>query len=207
MARGRKTVQFNSDELNREDFAHLNLRQNFTALTYLPIHRATTLLGCIEIVSFADRPTERTIDTLSVIAGYAATALASSAVYESERNAGLASVMRLTQLYDIEKVFNATLEMQPLFEIICSKVQDLTKASAVNLWMVEQDDLSLVHQVGNDPAMTIGDRQREGEGIVAAVGETGEDLLVQAHEEMLVSRNLASPQLRGRFLDGGRTYQ
>ncbi len=146
-------------------------------------------MGCIEIVSFAGPPAEEVLDQIGEIAGVAAIAFAGALAYAAERNAGLASVMRLTQLYDIEKVFNATLEMESLLPIICEKVGDLIHAAAVNLWMVEQEDLLLVQQAGDDPGAQVGERQSGSSGTIGQIGESGEAVLLQAEDEALVQRN------------------
>jgi RND family efflux transporter MFP subunit len=192
LARERVTFQLLAEQLKREDFAHLDVRQSFRALTYVPILLEEQLLGGLEIVSFSAPPSEATLETINQIAVCAAIAFASSLRYEAERNAGLSSVLRLTQLYDIEKVFNATLEMQEILPVICSKVQDLTGATAVNLWMVDQTDLLLVQQAGNDPGAEINDRQEEGQGLAAGVAESGEAVLYQLEDEALQRRNPSS---------------
>jgi transcriptional regulator with GAF, ATPase, and Fis domain len=192
VANGRAILQFKPDELTREDYAHLDVRQSFSALTYVPVVLDEQLLGCVEIVSFSEPPTEFLLERVAQMADGAALALNSARVYEAERNAGLSSVMRLTQLYDIEKVFNATLEIHTLLPVICSKVQDLTGATGVNLWMVDEKDLLLMQQAGEDPGATQGDRQDAGAGIVGDVGDTGTAMLFQADEEPLQKRNLVS---------------
>ena len=119
------------------------------------------------------------LEGIGEIARIGALALAGGAIYATERDAQLASVMRLTQLYDIEKVFSASLEMETLLPVICEKVFDLIRAQAVNLWMVDQQDLVLMQQSGGDPVAQVGDRQAAGGGIVADAGEEGEAVLVQ----------------------------
>jgi transcriptional regulator with GAF, ATPase, and Fis domain len=192
VARERAVLRFNPDELTREDYAHLDVRQSFTALTYVPIMLDEKLIGCVEIVSFSQRPTEALLGAVTRMADFAAIAFGTALAYEGERNASLSSVMRLTQLYDIEKVFNATLELQTLLPVICSKVQDLTGATGVNLWMFDEKDLLLMQQTGEDPGAKPRDRQGAGGGIVGDVGETGEPVLFQADEQPLQKRNLES---------------
>ena len=71
--------------------------------------------------------------------------------YEGERNSHLESISRLTQLYDVEKVFNSTLEMDELNPIITAKVRELLEAQAVNLWLVKDDqELLLMDRSGED---------------------------------------------------------
>jgi len=48
----------------------------------------------------------------------AGAALAAAIQYEAERNDSLSSISRLTQLYDLEKSFSSTLEMDELLPII-----------------------------------------------------------------------------------------
>lgn len=201
VAEERAILRFGVDDLNRSDFAHLDVRQNLTALSYVPLLHGEQLFGCIEIVSFAAPPSEEVLEQIGEIAGLAAIAFAGALAYASERNAGLASVMRLTQLYDIEKVFNATLEMDSLLPIICEKVGDLIHAAAVNLWMVDRDDLLLVQQAGDDPGAQAGERQTgPAGGIAGQVGESGDPLLLQAGDEALIARNARAGDLRAGSL-------
>ncbi|MBB5341515.1 efflux RND transporter periplasmic adaptor subunit [Tunturiibacter gelidoferens] len=190
-------MQFAAGDLAREEFAHLDLRRSFSALSYVPILLNDRLLGCIEIVSFGEAATEEALDEAAEMAEHAAVALDAALRYEAERGAGLASVLRLTQLYDIERVFNATLEMRELLPIICSKVQDLMGADAVNLWLVDQSDLLLTEQVGEE-GTALGERRADGEGVVGGVGETGEEALVQEDERSVI----AAPLLHAEALTG-----
>jgi RND family efflux transporter MFP subunit len=212
LARERSVLQFTADEVARDEYAHLDVRQTVSAFTYVPMLVGEEIVGAIEIVSFAELPDESILEHVTDIANLGAIAFTSSAVYSVERNAGLASVMRLTQLYDIEKVFNATLEMQTLLPVICDKIADLVQGSAVNLWMVDSDDLLLMQQAGHDPGRSMGDRQRGEEGVVGSVSESGEALILQIHDELLIRRNdgtggtigslIAAPLLDGESLVG-----
>ena len=211
--RERAILQFSADELGREEYAHLDVRQKVTGLTCIPLLAGERLLGCIEIVSFGELPGAPVLDGLAEIAEIAALGLAGGLAYATERDAQLASVMRLTQLYDIEKVFSANLEMETLLPVICEKVADLIRAQAVNLWMVDQEDLLLMQQAGVDPVAQKGDRQSAGRGIAGDVGESGEAVLAQAGDSALAARNrqsveaqvgslIAAPVLDGESLVG-----
>jgi len=94
-------------------------------------------------------------------------------------------------MYDLEKVFNSSLEFDALLPIIAGKFQEILSAQAVNLWLVEQHDtLLLMHQAGHDPATSPGQKMKTGEGIAAEVGESGEALLIgSAGDERLTRRN------------------
>ena len=192
VARERSILQFGAEELSRDEYAHLDVRQAVTAFTYVPMLVGEEIVGAIEVVSFAEPPGEPIIEQLAEIAGLGAVAFRSAAAHAAERDAGLASVMRLTQLYDIEKVFNATLDMQTLLPVICEKVGDLIHSSAVNLWMVDNEDLLLLQQSGYDPGAHPGDRQRDSEGVAGGVAESGEALLLRAGDDALNRRNANS---------------
>lgn len=183
-------IQIDSSTFSRENYAHLDVRHSVNSLAYLPLVFESTLLGCIEIVNF-DKPLPSfVLDSLAAFADYAALGISSSLAYEAERNAGLHSITRLTQLYDIEKVFNATLEMQALWPIICSKVQELTNATGVNLWMVDKDDLLLVQQAGFDPTHEVSVREVGDASIAGQVGNDAEPVLLGGDDPRLIQRSL-----------------
>jgi RND family efflux transporter MFP subunit len=189
VAEQRQILQFDGTNIPREEFAHLDVRQNIASLSYVPLVYGGTLLGCIEIISF-DRPLPLSLlDSFLPLAECAALGIFTALAYEAERNASLHSVTRLTQLYDIEKVFNATLEMQALWPIICSKVQELTDATGVNLWMVDKDDLLLVQQSGFDPTYDAGARETGDQSIVGQVGNDAEPILLTGEDSLLRERN------------------
>jgi GAF domain-containing protein/multidrug efflux pump subunit AcrA (membrane-fusion protein) len=192
VAERRESFEFGAVELTRDQYAHLDVRQNLTSLAYVPILLEDTLLGCVEIINFDAPLPSIVLESFAPLADCAAIGIATALAYESERNAGLQSITRLTQLYDIEKVFNATLEMSSLWEIICSKVQELTEATGVNLWMVDKEDLLLVEQAGIDPTREVGAREGESGGIIAAVSKEAEPLLLNEGSELLKQRNDAA---------------
>ena len=81
-----------------------------------------TLLGAIEVISYEEAFPEEILEGLDEIARLAAPALAAAVSYESERNTSLHSISRVTQMYDLEKVFNSTLEMNELLAYDCQEV-------------------------------------------------------------------------------------
>lgn len=189
VAEQRQALQFDAVGLSREEYAHLDVRQSIGSLAYIPILLEGTLLGCIEIVNFVAPLPTIVLESLAPLAECAAIAIATALTYEAERNAGLQSITRLTQLYDIEKVFNATLDMQGLWSVICSKVQELTDGDGVNLWMVDKEDLLLVQQAGFDPTRQPGAREADGAGVVSDVASDAEPVLLEGEDPRLVRRN------------------
>ncbi len=189
VAEQRGILQFEAVTLAREDYAHLDVRQSIGSLAYVPLVLEGTLLGCIEIVNFDESLPATILESLAPLAECAAIGIATALAYEAERNAGLQSITRLTQLYDIEKVFNATLDMQNLWMLICSKVLELTDGTGVNLWMVDKEDLLLVRQAGVDPTREVGAREAEGVGIAGEVSGSAEPVLIAGDDPRLTQRN------------------
>jgi RND family efflux transporter MFP subunit len=119
-------------------------------------------------------------------------------MYEAERNDSLESISRLTQLYDLEKSFSSTLEMDELLPIIAEKFREVMECAAVNLWLLRGDEsLELMYQAGMDRTTPMGAIQKPGEGIPGDVSDNGEAVLItNASDEKLGARSAAQ-------LDGG----
>ena len=127
-------VAVSGKELVREEYAHLHVRRTVQSLAYLPLTSNGNLVGAVEIVSFDAEPRKATLSALQPMADVIAAALASASEYEQERHSTLSSITRLTQLYDIEKVLNSTLELDQLLPLIGSKFKELLECQALNVW-------------------------------------------------------------------------
>jgi GAF domain-containing protein len=149
------------------------------------------VVGAIEILSFDSLPDSAVLDDLEPLCEIAGHAVVASQAYESERNNSLTSITRVTQFYDIEKVFSSTLEMDELLPIIGSKTREMLECTGVNIWLVQGDGrLLLMHQAGNDRTTTQGMTQGGGEGIAGDVSESGEAVLIESPaDERLLRRN------------------
>lgn len=191
VARELRAVRFEGTTLIREEFAHLNVRRTLRSLSYLPFFRENVLTGAIEILSFDEGLAEAHLDELQGVADIAGGALYGAQVYEEERQNTLHSITRLTQLYDIEKVFSSTLEMDQLLPIIGTKVLEMLACEAVNVWLLEADEsLRLMHQAGFDPTVQEKAQQRPKEGVAGDVSDNGEPVLIQqADDPRLAERN------------------
>jgi RND family efflux transporter MFP subunit len=214
IAERKEACIFPGGELTREQTSHLNVRRTVVSLACVPILLEEMLLGAIEIVNY-DRPvSESELAQVAEVAEYAALGLATALAYESERNTQLESISRIAQMYDLEKVFNSSLEMDQLLPMITSKFREVINVQAVNLWLVEGDGLVLMSRTGVDPAYEEGARQKAGEGIAAQVSDSGEAVVIEsAEDERLQRRNrdveegqafslLAAPVLHGGALVG-----
>ncbi len=190
VAANRTFMQFEGSDLQREAYGHIDIRRSVTSLAYIPLMLDEILFGAIELVS-SDQPLpEGLLEMLSEIPELATQAIATALSYESERNTSLQSISRVTQMYDLEKVFNSTLEMDELLGTIAKKFQEVMNVQGVNLWMVSNDALELVRCEGYDPTVQLGMVQGLGEGIAGDMSDSGEAVLVDnADDERLQKRN------------------
>jgi RND family efflux transporter MFP subunit len=191
LAKELKPLLFEGTALSREEFAHVNVRRTLHSLSYLPLIQDEVLVGAIEILSFENPLSEEQLKSLDGVAEVASAALHAAQTYQDEHHNTLGSITRLTQLYDIEKVFSSTLEMDQLLPIIGSKVREMLDCEAVNLWLLEPDEsLRLMHQSGIDPTVREGASQKPGEGVAGDVSDNGEPVLIaHSEDERLVRRN------------------
>jgi RND family efflux transporter MFP subunit len=193
VAENKALMVFEGSDLQREDYAHLDIRRTVSALAYVPLIVDEVLFGAIELVSYEQAFPEAILEALQQVAELASPALAAAQSYETERNASLHSISRVTQMYDLEKVFNSTLEMDELLGIIAKKFQEVMGVQAVNLWMVNNDTLELMRSEGFDPTVAIGQLQKPGEGIAGDISDNGEAVLIDdAADERLRRRNAAN---------------
>jgi RND family efflux transporter MFP subunit len=190
-----RPLLLSGNELKREDYAHLHARRTLLSLACIPIIVNDVLVGALEVASFEGSLTSSDLQFLVDLVEHAGPGLVSAMLYEDERNSLLESVSRLTQLYDLEKVFSSTLEMDELQPLITSKIREVLEVQAVNLWFVkDQNELLLMQQAGNDPTTSVGASQRTGEGYIAESSDSGEPLLISngkdgEREERLMRRN------------------
>ena len=191
LAKDNRAMLLSGANLVREDYAHLHARRTLLSLAYVPMVVNETLIGAVEAATFDEVMNEADLTDLVELVDYAAPAFSSATHYEIERNSHLESISRLTQLYDVEKVFNSTLEMDELNPLITAKVRQLLEAQAVNLWMVKDDqELLLMDRSGVDATCEVGASEKTGEGYVSEVSDSGEPLTIDdPNDERLQRRN------------------
>jgi RND family efflux transporter MFP subunit len=184
-------LAFSGADLPRESYAHLDTRKTVVSLAYLPLLKDEICVGAIEILSFEGALDEKAAEELMPMANIAAAALAGASSYETERNDSLVSLTRLSQLYDIEKVFSSTLEMDELQALIGSKLREVMECQAINIWLMMPDEsVQLTHQAGFDPTVKVESSLTAGEGLAGAVSDNGEPILVDdSEDERLAARN------------------
>lgn len=184
--------------LRREDFAHLNVNRTVTSIAYLPIDMKDPSVdpadavpgGVIEIVAFSSVLESSALLHLEPIRSLASKALHAAFLLEHERQESLSSIHRMSQLYDLEKSLNATLELDQVTALAPEKVRTMLDCQAVHLWLFDAEMLRLMATSGDDASVKLQMTQHPGEGYVADMAEEGEVLLIDdPHDSRLDPRN------------------
>ncbi len=191
LAAGKTPIVFSGKDLARESYAHVDTRKTVVSLAYLPLLKGAAWIGAIEILAYDAEIEGDTLAELAPFAQVAGAALLGATTYEAERNESLISLTRLSQLYDIEKIFSSTLEMDELLVLIGTKLREVMECQAVNIWLLQPDEsVQLSHQSGSDSTVRQGSSQAPGEGLAGGVSDDGEPLLItDIEDERLIRRN------------------
>lgn len=181
-----------SAELQREDYAHLHLSRTFASLAYLPFFHKGNLAGVVEVVAFGDRIGAAALEALAPLVGLAGPAILAAEEGERQRQDLLDSVHRMTQLYDLEKSLNATLELDDVTAMVPEKAAAMLACQAMHLWLFDGGVLRLMASHGRDATVEPGMTQSAGEGYVGDMAEDGVPLrIVDPEDQRLVRRNAA----------------
>jgi len=110
--------------------------------------------------------------------------------FERERENLFDSVHRMSQLYDLAKSLNATLDMDEVTAMAPEKTRAMLDCQAMHLWLFSGDVLTLMASSGEDATVEAGDTQSAGEGYVGDMAEEGDPLLIDdADDDRLAARN------------------
>ncbi|MFZ0305027.1 MAG: GAF domain-containing protein [Terracidiphilus sp.] len=181
---------YDKTRLNREDYAHFNVSRSVGAIAYLPVEREEQLAAVVEIILFSGTIKQRQLKDLDPIMRLAAPALRSGEQFEQQHHTLLDSIHRMSQLYDLEKSLNATLELDAVIAMVPAKAIAMLPCQAMNLWLYDGPDLRLVAGEGADDTVELGLIEAPGEGYVADMAEEGEPLLIDdPDDERLQARN------------------
>jgi len=177
--------------IKREDYPHIDIRKSLLSLTYLPLIHNENLIGALEILAFEEEISTEAVEALLPAAEVAAAAIATAGAYEEERHGTMTSITRLTQLYDLEKVFSSTLEMDELLPLIGTKISEILECQAVNIWLMLADEsVELMYQAGEDATSFKGQKLKANEGVAGTVSDNGEPVCISgANDKRLVQRN------------------
>lgn len=188
---GGEPITKSAPSLQREDYPHIDARRTVRSISYIPLIHGEDLMGAIEVLCFGAEATPDALETLIDISEPAAASLVSAQQYETERHDTLTSITRLTQLYDLEKVFSSTLEMEELLPLVTTKFQEILNCEAVNIWLLHPDEsLELMNQAGSDPSAFKGQMVQAGQGIIGKLSNDGESVCIaDENDPRLVERN------------------
>ncbi len=183
-------------ELRREEYPHVDSRKTIASLGYIGLRHADSMVGALEIFSFDEELTPETLEALEPATRLAALAISTAQSYEEERHGTLNSITRITQLYDLEKVFSSTLEMSELLPLIGDKFLEILEAQAVNIWLLLPDEqVELMQQSGSDPTVFKAQKQKPGDGIAGDISDSGESCCISDETDArLTARNAAVPE-------------
>lgn len=190
--KSREAVNLPAGEVDPSKLVHLSgaSRQRVRAALYVPLPGARAAVGVAELVNPLagefDLPFARQAARITALA------LESQQEQEAERQGQLVTVQRLTELYDLGRVFSSTLELSDLLPVIAEKIRDILAAQAANLWLVDvkSRELRLAAQAGDDPTTEEGARCPLGEGPLGQAADRGEARLIEnaGEEESLGER-------------------
>jgi len=183
---------YSASEILREDYSHLHISRSVSSIAYVPLLLNEQLVGALELLFFSGTPHLKDLETIAPLTQLAAPAIIAAEGSEAQKRDLLDSLHRMSQLYDLEKSLNATLELEPLTALIPGKVAAILPCQAVHLWMFDGETLRLMASDGEDTTATVGETQSPGEGYVADMAEEGESIvIVDPSDERIVQRNRA----------------
>lgn len=185
-----ETLVYSSADILREDYSHLRIARSVSSIAYVPLLEGDELAGAIEILFFSGTLRLQDLEAVLPMIHLAAPAILAAEGNEAQRRDLLDSVHRMSQLYDLEKSLNATLEFDAVSALIPVKAAAMLPCQAIHLWMFDGEILRLVSTHGNDATVEVGMTQAAGEGYAADMAEEGEALLIaDAEDERLALRN------------------
>jgi len=193
-----QTHIYSARNLRREDYAHLHVNRSVASITYIPLIKDEALAGAVEILSFGAVLVASQIEEIAPLLALALPAIVAAEDSERTRQDLLDSVHRMSQLYDLEKSLNATLEMNTVMNLIPVKARAMLPCQAIHLWLFEGGSLCLMASAGEDATVEPGMTMAAGEGYVADMAEEGEPLLIDNPEDQrLALRNAAYNEASG----------
>jgi len=163
-----------AQQIAAEDFGHLDesSRRRVKSAVYAALPGGHGWQGVLEVLG--KRSGEFTADDALFIeeaSRLAGQALTNLEAIEQERSSHLATLDRLTALYDIGRTFTSTLELAELLPIVAEKIRAILGASACNIWLMDSgsQEMHLADRVGEDPTAKEGARVSASEGLLAEI--------------------------------------
>ena len=192
------TSRLSAGDLSHDDLEHLEetSRVRVKSAMFSSLPGAQSPEGVVEVLN--KRSGEFTaedahfLEEAGRLAGQAYTNLGA---IEGERQAQLATLERLTALYDLGRTFTSTLELEQLLPIVAGKIKDILSAGACNLWLAAGDELHLANTAGEDPTVAEISSVSVTEGLLGEIAQQGNPKLLETPSE--------EPGLEERIKAGG----
>ncbi len=156
--------------LQREDYVHLHVNRSIASLAYVPLLEKDELLGALEVIAFSRGLGSADLAALAPIARLAPPALLAAEEFDRGRQDLLDSIHRMTQLYDLEKSLNATLDLDEVTKLASEKTSAMIECQAIHLWLFDGAQLRLMSSGGADATVEFRMIQEPGAGLCGRHG-------------------------------------
>jgi RND family efflux transporter MFP subunit len=171
-------------EISPEALEHLEetSRTRVKSALYAPLPGARGAEGVVEVLNKRGGDfTAEDVHFLEEASRLAGQALTNLGAIEGERHAQLATLERLTALYDLGRTFTSTLELGELLPIVAGKIRDILGAGACNLWLADpdSDELYVAQQAGEDPTVEEDSRTSLTVGLLGDIAQQANPKLVE----------------------------
>jgi RND family efflux transporter MFP subunit len=171
-------------EISPEALEHLEetSRTRVKSALYAPLPGAQGPEGVVEVLNKRGGDfTAEDVHFLEEASRLAGQALTNLGAIEGERQAQLATLERLTALYDLGRTFTSTLELGELLPIVAGKIRDILGAGACNLWLADpdSDELYVAKQAGEDPTVEEDTRTSLTTGLLGDIAQQANPRLVE----------------------------
>jgi RND family efflux transporter MFP subunit len=177
-----ETRRVGTRDVAADGFSHLEeaSRARVKSGVYAALPGAQGPEGVVEVLNKrAGEFTAEDAHFLEEASSLAGQALTNLGAIEKERHEQLATLERLTALYDLGRTFTSTLELGSLLPIVAEKIRDILGAGACNLWLLDANGLYLAHQAGEDPTVEDGARVSSEEGLLGGIAQQATGKLVE----------------------------
>jgi RND family efflux transporter MFP subunit len=183
-----ETRRLGAGQIDADELAHLDeaSRGRVKSAVYAALPGGQGWQGVLEVLG--KRSGEFTADDTLFIeeaSRLAGQALTNLEAIEQERSSHLATLDRLTALYDIGRTFTSTLELAELLPIVAEKIRAIVGAAACNIWLMDagSQEMHLANRVGEDPTAEQGTRVSATEGLLAEIAHEVNPKLVNEPAE------------------------
>ena len=195
-----ETRRLGGREIAPDDFSHLEeaTRTRVRSAVYAPLPGSQGQAGVVEVLNKRSGEfTSEDAQFLEEACRLVSQALTNLSAIEGERHQQLATLERLTALYDLGRTFTSTLELDVLLPVVAGKIRDILAAGACNLWLLDPagKEFYLANQAGEDPTVNDETRISASEGFLAAIAQQANAKLIENPTE--------EPSLEERRKAGG----